>query len=148
VLWLMGVGYHFLNPAAAEGRSFFHHIYKTKLESIELTSLDNNGIRGSTMVIVDQRDLATFQTAWLGVDTVLPNHPRYLWSMIVKFRTAKGIYAGVLSATSNQGVLFHFDTSPVGWPVSSDYQLIGTTGHMEAVVRSLTVVYGGHSDFK
>jgi hypothetical protein len=126
------------NPSAVDGRNFFHHLSKMKIDSIEVMSLDSGLAYGDTVEIDDPKDLQLFLRAWRGMDTFLPNHPRIVSSDRVTFHTSKGIYAGVLSGTSNQGVIFLFNDSPKGWPVSSYYQLIGTPEHMSEVMRSLT----------
>jgi hypothetical protein len=138
VLWLSAMVYALFNPAAADGSAFFHHLSKMKIESIDVTSLDGGIAQGSTVEIVDKNDLDKFIGAWRGMDTFLPNHPKITSSDRITFHTSKGRYSGVLQRTSNQGVMFIFDDSPTGWPVSRSYQLVGTPEHMDAVLRSLS----------
>jgi hypothetical protein len=138
VFWVSAIVYALFNPAAADGNTFFHNLSSMKIESIEVTSLDSGIAQGSTIEIVEQNDLEKFISAWRGMDTFVPNHPTIISSDRVTFHTSKGRYSGVLQETSNQGVMFIFDDSPLGWPVSRYYQLIGTPEHMDAVFRSLS----------
>lgn len=135
--WVVAVGYKFFNPAEADGKRLFQHLSTANAESVEIESTD--GVTGNvyTTKVVDQLKLQQFFDAWRGADTIIPNHPKHLWSVRVRFNTSKGVYGGTLSGTSNQGVLFTFNQSPWGWPVSAIYQLVGSPERMDRVLRAM-----------
>lgn len=135
-LWILMVTYKLFNPAEAEGKRFFGHLSTAKIESVEFESRDSLDRSVTTLKVTDRRKLDEFFAAWRGADTIWANHPKYLWAMRVRFNTSKGVYAGRLGGTSNQGVLFTFDQSPSGWPVSAQYQLVGSPERMERVLRA------------
>jgi hypothetical protein len=134
--WVLIVGYKLFNPAEAEGKSFFQNLSTAKVEWVEFESPGSATSAMSTRKVVDQQKLEQFFDAWRGADTIIPNHPRQLWAIRVRFNTSKGVYGGTLSATSNQGVLFTFNQSPSGWPVSAIYQLVGPPERMDRVLQA------------
>lgn len=131
------VGYKLFNPAEADGKRFFQHLSAANVESVELESFDDVTGHVYTRKVVDKQKLEQFFEAWRGADTIIPNHPKQLWVVRVRFETFKGVYGGTLSGTTNQGVLFTFNESPWGWPVSAIYQLVGPAERMDRVLQAM-----------
>jgi hypothetical protein len=136
-LWILIVAYKLFNPAEADGKRFFGQLSAANVESVEFESRDSVDRSVHTIKVIERRKLDEFFAAWRGADTIMANHPKYLWAIRVRFNTSKGVYAGALGGTSNQGVLFTFDRSPWGWPVSACYQLVGSPERMDRVLQDV-----------
>jgi hypothetical protein len=137
LFWVALVAYKFLNPATIDGNKFFYHLSEQKIQYIELMPLAASSPIRRSIKIDGGGELQNFLAAWHGLYAFVANHPKDLWSISVRFHTDRGVYSGVLRATTNQGVMFEFDTSPTGWPVASDYQLMPSPTKVAAMLESL-----------
>jgi hypothetical protein len=138
MLWFLLMTYKIFNPAASDGKDFFQGLPAQKIRYVELTPAYGSPPIGRSMVISDHDKVIRFTKIWVGIDTLLANHPKDIWSINVVFHADRGIYSGVIRATSNQGVIFDFDKGPSAWPVSSEYQFRLPLNEIECILRSLS----------
>jgi hypothetical protein len=134
-VWLALMAYKIFNQAAEDGEHFFQNLSAQKIKYIEIVPLGGNSPIHRFVMIDGSDELSRFVAAWNGSHTIIANHPKDIWSVTVAFHADKGVYSGVLRATSNQGVIFDFNGSPTGWPVASAYLLMKSRQEVEGLMQ-------------
>lgn len=135
--WTAVMLFKLLNPGESDGKNFFQHLNEQEIEYIELQPVAGISPIGGTLKIVDKGQIDQILYMWKGVNKFVANHPKTRWSIHVSFHSIEGVYAGILTSTSNQGVMFEFNQGPTRWPVLSDYQLLKSSTEVEVILQRI-----------
>jgi hypothetical protein len=116
VIWAVLFCYRFVSPAAREGREFLEHLSLADIRYVRIDPTNDHSLVHGPLVVRDRAEIKALLTPMMGMWHVVPNHPVTTWSVIITIGTDRKEYGGVITGTSNQGVLFTYRSSgPLHW---------------------------------
>lgn len=108
MLWVILAGYRFISPEAREGRAFLEHLPLEDIRYVRFDPTNDHSLINGPLIVRDKQKIETLLTPMKGMGYTVPNHPVTIWSVIITIGTDHKEYGGVITGTSNQGVLFTY----------------------------------------
>ncbi|HTV84608.1 MAG TPA: hypothetical protein VME63_04340 [Dyella sp.] len=111
VIWAVLLGYRFVSPSAREGREFLEHLPLADIRYVRIDPTSDHSLIHGSLIVRDRAEIKALLTPMTGMWHVVPNHPVTTWSVIITIATDHKEFGGVITSTSNQGVLFTYRSS-------------------------------------
>lgn len=129
-------GYRFVSSEARAGRQFLENIPLTEVTYVRLDPAGDHPLVDRPLVVCDKPDIRALLASMTAMERYSPQHPNTTWSIAIRIGTNEHEYGGVITGTSNQGVLFRYSSKiTTGW-IFQQYRMTDPSLAIRSVIES------------